>query len=205
MDDLDLDLLDEAVPKKKFPWWIVIVGGCLLLAILLLAMVFGWFEKELPVTEQDRQAVLTAKILSEWVDDLSVDASKETLRKTRDFDGSHLLSYEYDADDLYVLCEIYVETSTAEARASYAGSGVGLDIGASFSDADFREKELMTWGDQSRCGLIYVEGSPGGNYFTCRKGKRVLMLMFSGVYFEESTPLRSLLEPILRNFNTYEP
>lgn len=209
---LPADLADrDDAPRRRSPWRVpLIVLGVVLGLILLLvgvAVLFALLAKEVPVTDADKAVVLTAHELAAWFEDLTPDPALETWTKTRHIDGTHELEYEYDGDDLYVSVSIGVDESASDARISYTALTAGVAIGTAFEDAEWRTRnDLMTWGDRSKSALLIVEGdAPAGNLFACQKGKRTILIVFSGVYFDEPGPLRELLEPALERWARYTP
>lgn len=192
-------------PRWRVP--LIVVGSIVgVLAICVLAaLVFTWLAREETVTEKDRDVLLTADHFVEWVEDFEVDPSLETFTKIRNIDRSYELDYEYEAEDFYLSCSIGVDRTPVDARQSYVAMLAGATIGASLEDMEWRERPgMMRWGDQSKCALLYVDDEPAGNLFACRKGKRTLFVMFTGVWFDAES-FRELLEPVLEKLDGYDP
>ena len=201
-------------PDKKRPLrWrfpLIVIGSIVgVVSMFVLAViVFIGLAREEPVTEADKDVLVTAAHFVEWVEDFEVDTSLETFKKIRNIDRSYELEYEYDAGDFYVSCSVGVDRTLSDARVSYVALIAGVSIGASISDSEWRERpELMRWGDQSKCALFYIEGrdEPAGNLFACRKGKRTFLLILSGTWFDDAETFREFLEPVLRKFDRYDP
>jgi hypothetical protein len=177
------------------------VGICVLAVI-----VFTWLAREEPVTEKDKDVLVTAAHFVEWVEDFEVDHSLEKFRKIRNIDRSYELEYEYEAESFYLSCLIGVDRTPSDAKQSYIALITGVSIGASLEDMEARERpEMMRWGDQSKCALLYVDDEPVGNLFACRKGKRTFLVIFSGAWFDDAESFRELLEPVLEKLDGYNP
>jgi hypothetical protein len=55
--------------------------------------------------------------------------------------------------------------------------------------------DLFSWGDESEFSLWQTEsGDVFGNYFSGRKGKKVVLIAISGIYFDESESIEELLK-----------
>jgi hypothetical protein len=177
------------------------VGLC-----VLAVLVFLWLAREEPVTKKDRDVLLTADQFVEWVEDFEVDPSLEKFSKIRNIDRSYELEYEYEAESFYLSCSIGVDRTRSDARQTYAAMIAGTRIGLSLEDMEWRNRpEMMRWGDQSKCALLYYDEEPAGNVFVCRKGKRTLLVIFSGVWFDDAGSFRELLEPVLEKLEHYSP
>lgn len=111
--------------------------------------------------------------------------------------------YEFDDPDNpdapYVSCSVTVEPNSSDALISYKGVQLGLNIGfnSQSGTSQMERNDLFRWGDQSSFHVLCVHGVPIGNSFTAIKGKRVFMMTFSGVFFEDATAIQELLHPRL--------
>ncbi len=201
-----------AAPAKSStsPWKIVLIVLGVLVGIVLLFVALGvgyvLLAKELPVEDRDKTVVLTASDMTAWVEDLQVDPTKETWKKLKNIDGSHELEYEYEADDFYINCHVGVDASRSDAKVNYVALVTGAQIGAGLEDGSWEDSaSLMRFGDESKASILKVGGNPVGNLFACRKGTRVFLAVWSGVYFEDGDGMRELLEPILERWARYNP
>lgn len=75
---------------------VLAVGVLLLVAAVRLAIDA---TETTPPSEADRLAVVTTDDLVPWMPDFVPDPNLETFTRTRHFDGSSELDYEYDASD----------------------------------------------------------------------------------------------------------
>lgn len=92
-----------------------------------------------------------------------------------------------------------MEPISSDALISYKGVQLGLNIGfnSQCGTSQMERNDLFRWGDQSSFHVLYVHGAPIGNSFKAIKGKRVFMMTFSGVFFEDTTAIQELLQPRL--------
>jgi hypothetical protein len=192
-----------------------VVGGVLLLVCgglgTLLYFVFIRDIEE-PVTAADRELPISAEHLGRWVNGLGVDPTRGTLRKVRHLDGSRELEYEYESPDgsshpLYVAHSIGVERSAQDASGAYGGLSIGTELEAHLSGKTLRQverRDLWSWGDSSRCVVLYNGDDPVGNIFMARKGRRYFQLRIIGIYFENAKAINDLLGPFLRKLDSYD-
>ncbi|MCA9558282.1 MAG: hypothetical protein KC583_06915, partial [Myxococcales bacterium] len=187
-----------------------------LIALVVLAAIVGlvgigaayaFVTFEMPVEARDRAVLLTANDLEDWLEGYAAEPGGESVTKQRLLDRSVELTYEYDDEEVYISCEVNVETSNRDAKAVYLGARAGLALMMSSAElATEKRPELLEFGDECLCEVIRGEGDlPVGNLFLCRVGNRVFDLTLVGTCFEEAEQLRELLLPILQRFAVYEP
>ena len=167
-----------------------------------------------PVTAADAEMLITAERLAEWARSLEVEPARGQWRKVRFMDGSRELSYEYESADgtvpLYVKSSLSYEPRLSDAVTVYTAEAkaIGLVMGFVGRDQNLRTVErndLLRWGDQSSCQLILKGDKPVGNVFAARKDRRILLVMFVGVYFDEGQALRDALGPMLERAASFGP
>ena len=129
--------------------------------------------------------------------------------RRRLIDGSAEVNYEYESESppLYVSTSISLEKDNRDAITTYTSQSVGGSVGLSIAGDGLKMEErqdLLAFGDQSKSQLLTMNGKPVGNFFITRKGPRVLMVIFSGVYFDDPEALRSVMEPKLEAFQLLE-
>jgi hypothetical protein len=203
-------------PRRRRPWLIlglVVLGA---IGVAILGYFYLFHDIEEPVTDADRQVVITAQHLAKFEPGLRPDPALGKFRKVRHLDGSRELTYEYETPEgaeewLYVECVVSVEPTVADARASYAG--LSLDtrpavhlIGAAGDESELGQVErndLWRWGDASRCMLLTNEGEVVGNFFMARKGRRYFTLVIVGITFDEPEVIRQMLAPLLGRLESY--
>ena len=195
-------------PRKSRTVLYVVLGlaGAALLGLLLLVgggVLFMVTAQDEALSADDEAALLTVSVLAEWMEDYSPDLSKETLSKTRYLDRSYDVDYEFDdaGNDVapYLMCSVTVEPKRSGALISYKAMQTGLNIGfgSQAGASQVERNDLFRWGDRSRFCILAADGSPVGNSFTAVKGKRVFLVTFSGVFFDDPVAIRDLLVPHL--------
>ena len=195
-------------PRKSRTVLYVVLGlaGAALLGLLLLVgdgVLFMVTAQDEALSADDEAALLTVSVLAEWMEDYSPDLSKETLSKTRYLDRSYDVDYEFDdaGNDVapYLMCSVTVEPKLSDALISYKAMQTGLNIGfgSQAGASQVERNDLFRWGDRSRFCILEADGTPVGNSFTAVKGKRVFMVTFSGVFFDDPVAIRDLLVPHL--------
>lgn len=194
-------------PKSRTGLYLVLgLMGAALLGLLFVlggGALFIFTAKDEALSSDDRSALMTVSILSEWMEGFEPDLSKETVVKQRYLDRSYDMEYEFDDPDNpdapYVSCSVTVEPNSSDALISYKGVQLGLNIGfnSQCGTSQMERNDLFRWGDQSSFHVLYVHGAPIGNSFTAIKGKRVFMMTFSGVFFEDTPAIQELLQPRL--------
>jgi hypothetical protein len=173
-----------------------------------------WFvfirEVEEPVTAADKEVMVTAEQVAKGTN-IKVDTTTGKYKKSHNFAGVKEMSYEYDRSNdaitpFYVSCIVTLEKSQQGAADTYAGLGLGANIGmgteASVQKVD--RNDLWSWGDESRCVVLQNMGQPGGNLFMGRKGHRVFFLMIGGKGFNTKESIKALLDPILKKVEGYD-
>jgi len=150
------------------------------------------------LTELDRSAVLKAEDLTLWVEGFVPDPTKESLVKTNEFDDSYDIEYTYEDKDgetpLYLYHSVSVQPKASDAVIVHKAMGLGTWIGSGETKLVTRN-DLFSWGDESEFSLWQTEsGDVFGNYFSGRKGKKVVLIAISGIYFDESESIEELLK-----------
>jgi hypothetical protein len=180
----------------------------------LLALVSGLAgcERNLPVGAAEREVVLRAADLIPFGYGLEQTEQYETFNRTRYFDGSYELTYEYHTPDseqqnaLYISVTVTVERTLSDALTSHGAEEVGLTIGLKANGVKEREiEDFYKYGDKSRFAVLEKDGKPIGNIFSVREGKRVFLLIMSGMYFEDAAAFKELIEGRLKKFSAYVP
>ncbi|MBT4692209.1 MAG: hypothetical protein HOB73_02575 [Planctomycetaceae bacterium] len=206
--------------KSNSKLWIIVVAvlGIFIIGAMLLVVGLGVLyalgSTEERVSRSDQVAIINIDRLLDWSGDLYIpDYSGEKIVKTRFFDGSYDVDYEFDVPEdpnaPYLNCNIAIEKNKADAKTTYvtmwAGALVGMKI---FGDANIdviERDDIFRWGDESTFAILSLDGEPFGNMFSTRKGNRVLFIIFSGIYTDDRELIGSLLLPILSQLHTYAP
>jgi hypothetical protein len=173
---------------------------------------FVWSSKSEEVTDADRELIVTVHDLADQaVINVEIDPDGEWIEKTRYFDKTADVEYEYESYDedkpLYVNCSVHYERTLQDARTVYMSLQVGMMTGMRLSDNDLEQvdrNDLFRWGDDSKCGLLVAEGVNVGNYFFARKGTKIYCFLLSGVCIEEGEALQQLLLPKLERLEGHK-
>jgi len=184
----------------------------LVAAFLLAALGLVGCQRDLPISAADREVVLRAADLIPYGYGLEQTGRYETFKRIRYFDGSHELTYEYQTPEsekdnaLYLNVTVSVENSASDALTSHGAEEIGLTIGLKANGVEAREiEDFYAYGDTSKFSLLENDGKPIGNIFTTRKGRRVFVMVLSGMYFEDAATFKELIEGRLEKFAAYDP
>ena len=179
--------------------------------IACLALLVGC-ERNLPVEATEKEMVLRAGDLVDYGYGMEKTEQFEKFGKTRFFDGSSEISYEFETPDseedhaLYVNVTITFEKNTSDAWVSQGAEKVGMKYGLKAAGIEAREiKDFYKFGDTSEFYLLEKDGNPIGNMFFARQGKRIYTLVMSGMYFNDAATWKELIEGKLTRFAAHAP
>jgi|GEM_PF-796569 len=200
--------------------WIIVaavIGISIIGAILLvvgMGVLYWATSTEEPLGPNDQAAIVDIDMFLDWSGDpYTPDYSGEKLIKTRFFDGSYDIDYDFDVPEdpnaPYLNCNITIEKNNADAKASYVSMWAGAILGMHMlggADVEVNERnDVFRWGDESTFAILSLDGEPFGNMFSTRKGTRVLFIIFSGIYTDDGEAVSDLLLPALDQLHTYAP
>ena len=184
----------------------------LLGGLLVAALGLPGCERNLPVGAAEKEVVLRAGDLIPFGYGLEKTEQYEKFTRIKYFDGSHELTYEYETPEsekenaLYMNVTVSVEKSTSDAWTSKGAGEIGMQFGLKAGGVERREiKDFYKYGDTSSFFVLEKNGHPIGNLFSVREGKRVYVLIMSGMYFDDPDAWKELMEERLRKFSAYEP
>jgi hypothetical protein len=182
--------------------------GAVLVALLLLG-VAGCGTEE-PLSEADKSLFLRAADLAGHGYRYENADSYETFSKTRQFDGSYQLTYEFQTPNgerrpLFIYATVSVARNASDAALAEGAEKIGMLIGLRASGVEEREVRLQPGDDRSRLRVLVKGGKPLGNIFTVRDGRKTYMLVLAGLYFEEAEDWNKLVEPKLQQLANYSP
>lgn len=183
----------------------------LAVAVLGLAGLAGC-QRGLPVEEAERQMLLRAADLVEYGYGLEDVAPFEKFDKTRYFDGSSEITYEFNTPEsesdhpLYVNVTLTFERKTSDAMVSHGTEKTALKYGLKIGGIEAREVEKFhEFGDSSTFYILEKDGKPVGNLFSARQGAKVYSLVMSGMYFDDADTWKELMDGRLAKFSAYKP
>jgi hypothetical protein len=202
--------------SRPRPWlWILLLVPVGLFAsvaaIVGLGALFNLTGTNVALAAGERELVVDISHLTGWMNGYTPDPSGETLQKTRYIDDSFEIEYVYDLpeDDEapYLSHSVTFEPSESDASTTYVslwgGTKVAFYVFGEVQVEVKEKNELFSWGDESRFGLLLADGQPFGNVFVARKGKRVVYLLVSGIYFDEAESFSGFLSPYLEKLEVF--
>ena len=142
------------------------------------------------------------------------DAARyEKFEKSRFFDGSYELAYEFQLPDaetrdggVYMQVLAGVEKDESAAALSQGGEKLGIGFGMKLEGIRAEERQnFFRYGDNSAFFVLVKDGQPIGNYFSTRFGVRVYSILVAGVYFDDPAAWSALVTPKLEKFAAYKP
>jgi len=189
------------------------VRPALALALALLAAAGLAACKSEPVTERDREVLVRVQDLAAYEIQFQDAARYEKFEKSRYFDGSCELTYEFELPDaetrpnaIYLRVLATVETDKSGATVSQGAEKIGFGVGMKLEGIEAEErKDFFRHGDDSTFFVLTKGGKPVGNFFVTRFGKRVYSLLIAGVYFDDPAAWSELVTPKLEKFAAYNP
>jgi hypothetical protein len=209
--------MPRPLPRSRpRPWlWILILVPvgivASLAAVLGLGALFNLSGTDVALADGERELVLDISHLTGWIPGYTPDLAGETITKTRYLDDSFEIEYEYDLpqneEAPYLSYNLTFEPSESDASTTYVslwgGTKVAFYVFGEIQVEVEEKNELFRWGDQSRFGLLLAEGKPFGNVFVAKKGKRVVYLLVSGIYFDDSENVTAFLAPYLERLDAF--
>jgi hypothetical protein len=169
-------------------------------------------ESGLPVESHEKTLVLRAGDLVPFGYGLEETEQFETFSKTKYFDGSREISYEYQTPDteednpLYLGVTLTFEKKHSDALVSHTAEKTGAAAGLRIAGIKSREIEnFYKYGDSSVFYVLEMEGKPVGNMFSVRDGKKIYLIIMTGFYFDDPGAWQELVEEKLKKFSEYEP
>jgi len=206
-----------AAPRARpRPWlWILLlvpVGIVASLgAVVGLGALFNLTGTEVALAAGERELIVDISHLQGWMEGYTPSPAGETLSKTRYIDDSFEIEYVYDLpeDDEapYLSYTVTFEPNPSDASTTYVslwgGTKVAFYVFGEVQVEVQEKNELFRWGDESRFGLLLAEGRPFGNVFVAKKAKRVVYLLVSGIYFDDSQSFSDFLTPYLERLDAF--
>jgi hypothetical protein len=169
-------------------------------------------ESGLPVEAQEKTLVLRAGDLVPFGYGLEQTEQFETFSKTRFFDGSKEIIYEFETPDseeenpLYLSVTMTFEKKSSDALVSHGAEKTGATAGLRIAGIKSREIEnFYEYGDSSAFYVLEMDGRPVGNLFSVRDGKKIYLVIMTGMYFDDAATWKELVEDKLKKFSAYEP
>ena len=141
------------------------------------------------------------------------EQSRGRTSKTVFADGSYDLSFVYtDAGTPgapYVEYRVTVEPTVFQAIATslmlWYGTAYGLDFASTIDFEVRRRDDLFAWGDASRYGFIEGDGHAVGNLLVARRGRVVVLLLVTGLHYDDPFTFFNVVAPLLEPLEALSP
>ena len=121
--------------------------------------------------------------------------------KTEDYaNRATELNYEFldETRGIYVSSTLSIERNPGNVLITELTSDSGLRIGLSTQGIKEKPVKLKrSYGKRASLALLMMDDQPVGNHFTVVSGKKVMTLIFTGVYFEEEEDFAAFITPKL--------
>jgi hypothetical protein len=157
-----------------------------------------------PFQPPDESLLVTLAALSQFGLELPKGYEHEKWSRERALDGSLKIEYEFQSPDggpPFVYSSAELHGSPRDACLSFSAGNLGLRL--SRLDPTDRN-DLFTYGEKSRFALVEHEGRPVGNLFAMCRSRTVMLVMFVGLYFDDTDSWRALIEPSLKALEAFE-
>jgi hypothetical protein len=169
-------------------------------------------QRGLPVDAADKAMLLRAADLAEFGYGLADTERFETFDKTRYFDGSFDITYEFETPDseednpMYLNVTATFEKNPADALVSYGAMKTSMKFGLKANGIEARElPNAFKYGDSSELNILEKDGNPIGNLYAVRKGARVYTIVMSGLYFDDAEVWKDVVDEKLEKFAAHKP
>jgi len=183
-------------------------------ALLVVGLVVGLAGAgcfELPLEEADRGLLVTAEDLGAWGVPIDRGAASVVERRTRYFDGSLAVEYEFDASEssespLFVTSSVDFEMTEGDARTYFAVLRKSFELTAGWEGMGVNPAPSpYAAGDDSYYAMLDYDGAAVGNLFLARHGKKTFFFVVSGYHIEDPGQFAALVEPRLAYLEGYKP
>jgi hypothetical protein len=180
--------------------------------LVVCVLVAAGCESGLPVDDAEKALVLRAADLVPFGYELEDTEPYEAFSKTRYFDGSHEVTYEFQTPEseaenaLYLSVTLTFERKVSDALVSHGIEKTATTAGLRAAGIKSRELErFYPYGNASTFYILEQDGIPIGNVFSMRDGKKIYLIVLSGMYFDDPGAWADLVEEKLERFSAYEP
>jgi hypothetical protein len=164
-----------------------------------------------PVDASEKELVLRAADLVPFGYGLEDTERYEVFAKTSIL-GSHEISYEFETPDsevdnaLYLSVTLTVERQLPDALLAHNIERTAILGGLRVAGIVTREvKDFYEYGDSSAFYVLEKDGNAVGNVFSARDGRKICLIVLSGMYFDDPATWAELIEDKLERFSAYDP
>lgn len=193
--------------KKPVAITLIISGIGLLSSCGFVSLVLIWAAatKTLPVSDSDKQVIVTATDLVPYFEDYAPTSEHESFKKKQYLDKSLELTYEYDSPnetDPFISITVSYERNKGDASGAYFATWTFQNIGLKSEDQNFELEELDSFysiGDRSRFANIMFDGEPVGHLLLVQKGNTVYSFIMTGFLIEDPSVWMELFRERIQN------
>lgn len=159
----------------------------------------------------DRALFVTAQDPTPCALPIAEAAAHEGLVRTRYFDGSLEIDYEFDppdeSSDLPLLFgNASFENTESDARLTYRAQRAGIALGLAGGDVSLQEREdFLREGDERWFAHVLSDGEAVGHLYALRVGRRVYIGGMVGIACDTPEEFAAMIEPRLRLLRDYAP
>jgi len=117
------------------------------------------------------------------------------------------LSYKLDASgpSFYLFNNVTIESSATQALITQAAQKAGLMIGLKSNGIVEEPVKLgLSYGEKTSLSLLKRSGKPIGNVFMSVIGRKVYLLVFSGIYFDDAEAFGTFIAQKMDTFTRYD-
>jgi hypothetical protein len=154
-------------------------------------------SKTTQLTEHERVMLLTESDFASFGMEHYEREPNGTYEKMHSYlDRSVDYSYEYEDPDgaFYILSTVTDDSSNASARVTETAQKVGILIGLKAGGVVEKPLKLArTYGSKATLTLLMHKDQPVGNVFSAVMEDKVLLIMFTGVYFDAAEEFDELI------------
>ena len=180
------------------------------MVLLVFVGLFIFTATDEPVSEVEKNLVVTFHDLEPYFDDLKYNTEYESFKKVRYFDRSTDVTYEYShpaEDQPYISVTITHEPKKSDALTSYAiGWSSGI-AGMNIVDSEWNIEEdntIFKCGEKSRFGVVKYGDVQIGNMLSLLVGNNIYDFFVSGLILDDPEILAELFNEKAKTLKTYK-
>jgi hypothetical protein len=192
-------MVEVPVRGDKSNTWKVLLVVIAVLATLAVMAVGAWgmfVGIERPVRPEDKEVFVTFDRFAEKVSGLTKAPNSETTERTRFFDGSLEVEYEYEDKTLSISSSVNHERTTRDARQLFTMIRLALPAATKLAtDVQFVPRSDLYSGTDVYCAAMVSSGTSAGHAFVVLDGKNVFTLVIGGAFLGDPGEFRALVQP----------
>ena len=144
--------------------------------------------------ESERAVLLTEADFKAFGPPIQAGLTGKFSKETNYFEGNVVLSYTFEGSDFSLANSVTIERSTAHAMITRTAQRAGIIIAWTSGGVVEESVKLgSSYGENASLSVLKRSGKPIGNVFTTIIGRKVYLLVFSGIYFEDPNDFGPLI------------